>query len=330
MPKFLVIQTAFIGDVILATPVIEKIHKFFPGSKIDFLLRKGNEGLFYDHPYLNDVIVWDKGKGKYWNIFGVIKKIRSRDYDYVINFQRYISTGLFTVFSKGKVTVGFDKNPLSFLFNQKIRHRFSQDDVAIHEVNRNLELIAFLTDNKFERPALYPSVRDFEKVYQHEPYICIAPTSVWFTKQLPAKKWAELIRQIGDKYLVVLTGGASDAKACEEIKEMSVNSRVINLAGELSFLESAALMKNAAMCFVNDSAPLHLASAVNAPVTAIFCSTVPRFGFGPLSDRSNIVEVREKLDCRPCGLHGYKACPKRHFKCSDIEISDLLNTLNKS
>jgi heptosyltransferase-2 len=51
-------------------------------------------------------------------------------------------------------------------------------------------------------------------------------------------------------------------------------------------------------------------------VTAIFCSTVPYFGFGPLSDFSRVVETPEKLDCRPCGLHGYKACPQGHFKCA--------------
>ncbi len=104
---------------------------------------------------------------------------------------------------------------------------------------------------------------------------------------------------------------------------------VINVAGELSFLESAALIKNAVMNFVNDSAPMHLASAMNAPVTAIFCSTVPSFGFGPLSDRSVIVETKEKLDCRPCGLHGFKACPKGHFKCAySIENEELVSSLS--
>jgi len=102
----------------------------------------------------------------------------------------------------------------------------------------------------------------------------------------------------------------------------------MNLAGKLSFLESAALMKDAAMNFVNDSAPLHLCSAVNAPVSAIFCSTVPAFGFGPRSEKSTIVETKIKLDCRPCGLHGFQKCPEGHFKCAlTIDKSELLNQL---
>ena len=96
---------------------------------------------------------------------------------------------------------------------------------------------------------------------------------------------------------------------------------MVNLSGLLSFLESAALMETAKMNYVNDSAPLHIASAMNAPVTTYFCSTVPSFGFGPLSDNKTIVEVKEKLDCRPCGLHGKKECPEKHFNCGfKIEV----------
>jgi heptosyltransferase-2 len=101
-------------------------------------------------------------------------------------------------------------------------------------------------------------------------------------------------------------------------------SRIINLAGKLSLLESAALMKEAQMNFTNDSAPLHLASAVNAPVTVVYCSTTPDFGFGPLSDNSVIVQIQEDLSCRPCGLHGRTSCPEVHFKCAvDINLEAL-------
>jgi len=87
-------------------------------------------------------------------------------------------------------------------------------------------------------------------------------------------------------------------------------------------------MKDAVMNYVNDSAPMHFASAMNAPVTAVYCSTVPSFGYGPLSDERHIVEVKEALSCRPCGLHGYKACPLQHFKCAmDITDEQLLQTL---
>ena len=111
-----------------------------------------------------------------------------------------------------------------------------------------------------------------------------------------------------------------DAEVCDYIAAVSQRDKVVNLAGKIALPASAALMQGAVMNYVNDSAPLHLASAMNAPVTAVFCSTVPEFGFTPLSDNTTIWQTSESLDCRPCGLHGYEACPKGHFKCSNIQI----------
>ena len=132
-------------------------------------------------------------------------------------------------------------------------------------------------------------------------------------------------------FTIYLLGAPGDHALCENISLSTTHASVQNLAGKLSFLESAALMADAVMNYVNDSAPMHFASAVNAPVTAIFCSTVPAFGYTPLSDVSYIIETPEKLNCRPCGLHGYKACPEKHFKCAmTIETDRLIQTLLKT
>lgn len=322
--KFLLIQTAFIGDVVLATPLIEKLKQFYPDSEVDFLLRKGNEGLLTGHPLLRQVMIFDKKKGKYKNLFSLISTIRKEKYDYVINLQRFFASGMLTALSGAKHTIGFDKNPLSFLFSESYPHPISATGTE-HEVNRNLSLITKLTDASFVRPRLYPSESDFRKIVPTTPYVCIAPASVWFTKQLPPAKWIELINTLPAQYTIYLMGAKGDVPLCETIRHNTTSSNVEVIAGKLTFLESAALMKNARMNFVNDSAPLHFASAMNAPVAAMFCSTVPAFGFGPLSDESFVFETAEKLDCRPCGLHGYKQCPKGHFKCSKIDIECALS-----
>jgi heptosyltransferase-2 len=318
--KFLVIQTAFPGDVILASALVEKLHEFHPTSQIDFLLRKGNESLFATHPFLNKVIIWDKKKNKLSEIFRILVEVRKEKYDYVINPHRFASSGFITAFSGAMNAIGFDKNPFSFLFSQKPQHKIED---GTHEVNRNQQLISSITNSKSSNPKLYPSEIDFQKVseYKNTIYSCIAPASVWFTKQWSTHKWIELINLIPAEQIVYLLGAPSDSKLCEEIKS-SVTSglgekRVVNLAGKLSFLESAALMKDATMNYVNDSAPLHLASAINATVTAVFCSTIPGFGFTPLSDKSFIAQTKENLSCRPCGLHGKISCPEKHFKCAE-------------
>ncbi|HNY06660.1 MAG TPA: glycosyltransferase family 9 protein [Bacteroidales bacterium] len=330
MKQILVIQTASIGDVILSTPVIESLHSKFPDAKIDFLLKKGTDSLFKAHPFLNQVIVWDKSKRKYPNFLRILKSVRQTNYDYVINIQRFASTGFLTAFSHAKTSIGFDKNPFSSFFTQRIKHIISEKVTPLHEVDRNLLLISGLVGNQLRSIKLYPSKDDYRQVekYKGGSYICIAPTSLWFTKQYPEAKWADFVQKLDPEIKIYFLGSGNDTLACQHIIETAHHPNAFNLSGKLNFLESAALMEHATMNFVNDSAPQHLASAVNAPVTSIFCSTVPGFGFGPLSDDSVIIETTEKLSCRPCGLHGYRACPEKHFKCAlTIQTEQLLNRI---
>jgi heptosyltransferase-2 len=157
----------------------------------------------------------------------------------------------------------------------------------------------------------------------------VSPASLWFTKQYPIDKWIEFVNEVDENIPIYLLGAPNDKALCENIISQARKTNIVSLAGKLSFLQSAALMKGAVMNFVNDSAPMHLASATNAPVTAIFCSTVPAFGFGPLSDNSAIVESQSELPCRPCGLHGHTTCPEKHFLCArSINNSQLLIRIN--
>jgi heptosyltransferase II len=327
MKKILIIQTASIGDVILATALIESLHRAEPEASIDFLVKKGHEALFAGHPYLDRIITWDKRSEKYTGLMRIIRQARKIKYDLVINIQRFFLTGLLTSLSGARETRGFSKNPLSFLFSKSIRHQIGN---GIHEVTRNQALADDLAEPGDLRPRLYPTASD-EAVVEaivHGTCYTISPASLWFTKQYPVEKWVELIMHIPQDASIYLLGAPSDQPMCEEIIARAKHPGLTSLAGKLSLLQSAALMKRARMNFTNDSAPMHLASAVNAPVTAIYCSTVPGFGFGPLSSDSAVAEINFPLACRPCGLHGFTACPEKHFRCAfEIETGKLAERL---
>ncbi len=330
MKRILIIQTASLGDVVLSTPLIEKLHLFFPEARIDFLLKQGNEELLRRHPFLKHLMVWDKSEKKYDHLWELLQIIRKEKYDLVVNVQRFASSGFLTAFSGAKQKVGFWKNPFALLFNKRIPHKIGTSKKSPHEVERNLKLIEHLTDNRFVRPKLYPTQHDdaFVSQFKTRQYITLSPASLWFTKQLPKEKWATFVSGLDKDRIVYFLGASDDKKLCDEIIELSKHKNSLNLAGKLSILQSAALMRDAMMNYTNDSAPMHLASAMNAPVAAVFCSTVPAFGFGPLSDKSYVIETEEKLACRPCGLHGLKACPQKHFECAySIENQQLLSCL---
>ena len=267
--SFLVIQTASIGDVILATPVIEKIHAVFPEARIDFLLK--GEG---DRPIYIEV-------------------------------------------------------PFSIFFSHRIKHTIREGN--LHETERNLALLSPITKPGDFPIKLYPSAAHDARMSQFKTvkYITISPASLWFTKQYPTEKWIEFIKEIDPQIHIYFLGSQKDYDICDMIIQESGHTNSMNLAGKTSFLDTAVLMRDASMNYVNDSAPLHLASSVNAKTTAIFCSTVPRFGFGPQSDDAVVVETAEDLDCRPCGLHGFRECPKNHFKCAlTIDNKELLKRIS--
>ncbi|MCB9090939.1 MAG: glycosyltransferase family 9 protein [Halobacteriovoraceae bacterium] len=330
--KFLIIQTAFIGDVILATSLVEQLYLIDPEAEIHFFLRKGNESLLQHNPHIKKIWVWDKKNNKHWNLFKLLLDLRKEKFSTAINIQRFFSTGLLLTLCGAKVKIGFDKNPWSRFFTHRIVHHIPdrENGQYLHEVERNAKLLAPLVgDKKIQklRPSLhFPDITETEN---KENYVVLAPASVWYTKQWPKEYWAELVKMLGKKNLqVYLIGSPEDKKYCDEIIEESHNTYAQNLCGRATLMQSALLMRNALRVFVNDSAPLHLASAMNAPTTAIFCSTIKDFGYGPLSDRSITLEVKG-LDCRPCGLHGKKACPLGHFRCGyEITPKEVLKTLD--
>ncbi len=331
------------------TALLEYLHQTEPATPVDVLVRRGNEGLLAGHPHVRRVLIWDKKHRKYAALWDLLGQIRAARYGRVVTLQRFASTGFLTAFSKARERIGFAKNPLSRFFTRRVPHHIGD---GTHEVVRNLRLLneesgmrneelpgvpnsSFLIPHSSLsaacRPRLYPSAADEAAVAPYAAvgeYICLAPTSVWFTKQYPEEKWLELLAALPPHVAVYLLGGPPDVAACERLAAASGRANVVSIAGKIGLLASAALMRGARMNYVNDSAPLHLCSAVDAPVTAVFCSTVPAFGFGPLATASFVVGTREPLACRPCGLHGHGACPLGHFRCAyGIEVEQLLAPL---
>lgn len=293
--------------------------------------------MFESHPYLHKVWVWDKHRSKYLSLVRLGLALRRVSFDLVINLHRFASSGILTALTGAPIKNGFDKNPLSQFFTQSFPHVIGEQQAGsyLHETERNQLLIEEWCGPEVALPRLYPEeipVRPFwaETIgtfLNDKRLVLIAPASVWNTKQFPTEKWKELINELCE-FRIGLIGAPSDIPLVEHLIDTSGHPDIHHFCGKLNLLESARLMREAVMTYVNDSAPLHLATAVQAPVTAVFCSTVPAFGFGPKGPDAHVVETKEMLSCRPCGLHGKKACPEGHFKCAlTIEVDQLLEPL---
>jgi len=321
--NILVIQTAFPGDVILTIPLVQSLKKEFPAASVDMLVTPQASEVLLNHPSIRNILRYDK-HGDDRGISGFrrqTKILRSHRYDLAIIPHRSLRSALLVRLAGIPLRVGFSTSAGSFFFTQTVPY-----DSSSHEVDRNLSLlrgIGITVDGR-PFPEMYPTDGDRRIVDDLLPKkkfvlshhtIAIAPGSVWNTKRWMPERFQELIRHLIDRhYSVVLLGGKDDVALCERILESTNRENVISMAGELTFLQSAELIRRSRVLVSNDSAPMHLALAMRTPVVAIFGPTVPRFGFAPYGINDSIVEI-SGLACRPCSIHGGATCPIKTFDC---------------
>jgi heptosyltransferase-2 len=318
--RILIIQTAFLGDVILSTPLIKALRKLFPDSFISFLLIPETKKVLENNPHLNEILVYDKRKKKGVGSFlQIIIRIRERRFDLAMIPHRSMRSALLAYLSRISERIGFDKSAGSFLFTNKVVYPLN-----VHEVDRNLSLLSGFNAHPTEAsPELFPSPEDFSYarkllldsgVREEDKIVGIAPGSVWATKRWLPERFAEVSQLLMEKAGVkaVFLGSEDDRKLCERIAKLMKDKPLI-LAGRTDILQSAAIISFCKVILSNDSAPVHIASAMRRPVVAIFGSTSPEFGFAPYGKGHLIIQ--KKMDCRPCGIHGRGECPQKHFRC---------------
>lgn len=326
MARLLVIQPAFLGDLILTLPLVGRLREAFPEAELHLLVRQGIEPLLYQHPWQLHLWTWDKSWRSWWQLQRALGRY---SWEGIFVVQRFFRMGLLGRSLPARWRITYDKNPLSFLYTYRVKHRFA---AGLHETERVLALLKPLGIPAAlpPRPWLFPPAEAHEKVAPYTrktPYLVVSPTSRWPTKEAPFALWYRFLEQVPKDFTLYLTGLSADRARLNPLTQ--AHPHCYNLAGQLSLPELTALVQRAYRTFTVDSALTHIASAVGCPTTTVFCATVPAFGFGPLAPDSTIVETAEALPCRPCGLHGSPTCPKKHFRCGHtLRPEVLLATLS--
>lgn len=327
--NILVIQTAFLGDAILTLPMIQVLKKKNSDSKLDVLAVPSTEEIFLASPYVDDVIVIDK-RVKHKSIRALnnfIKELRKKSYSKIYSPHRSLRSAYITIRMGAKETFGFDNSSLKYAYKNIVKYK--QTD---HEIQRNLELISInKQDNNWRiLPEIIIDEEKKNKVSDFliankidTEFIAVAPGSVWKTKRYPKEYFCEVIKSLVAKNeTVVLIGGENDKLLCDDISD-NLNDKVKNLAGKFSITETIHLLRGAKLLLTNDSAPTHMGMCVDIPVLTIYCSTVPDFGFYPYNSKSKFLSY-DKLECKPCGIHGYRECPVKTFDCGYKLLPDVI------
>ena len=322
--NILIVQTAFIGDVILITPLIRATAELYPQAKIDVMVVSETAILIKNNPYVKEVIVDEKRKNVLLSTWQLIKQIKRKHYDLVISPHSSFRTHLILYLSKIPERIGFNRGSAKWMLTKRIEH-----PVGPHKIVKNLGLLKPLTDREFDlQTELFPSDKDKQKAEEllkalsGKTLIAIAPGSIWQTKCWQLSSYITLCRKLLDSgYGIILIGGESDKFLCEEIENAipKDNAKLINLAGVSNLLESSAVIKKCSLMICNDSGAMHIANAMQTRVFGFFGPTVQRFGYYPYRQGDRVFEV--DLECRPCGSHGSKKCPQKHHNCMQkIEV----------
>ena len=304
----LVIQTAFLGDVVLTTPLLAALAA--QHGPVDVVTTPLGAPLLETHPAVRKVFPYDKrGADRGWTgLRGLAAQLRDERYDRAYLPHRSLRTATLALLAGIRSRIGF-KGSWSFLYTEaRPKPRTG------HETDRLLALANGASS--IYRPQLRPTPED-ERVAASlidGDFVALAPGSIWGSKRWPY--YVELAARLAAETAVVVVGGADDNVLGDDIVQAVRPSgrAAVNACGKLTLRQSAALIGRAALLVTNDSAPLHLATAMGTPVVALFGPTVTEFGFGPLR-AGDVALGSDGLQCRPCSSHGPPACPLGHHRC---------------
>ena len=317
--KILLVQTSFLGDTILSTPVISGLKTCFPEADLWMMTMPESFHLVKRDPLLAGTLSYDKRKSAsgFSGVLQTARRIQDMAFEKVYALHRSPRTALLLWLSRIPERVGFADAKLPFLYT-----RTHTRDLTRHDVLRNLSILAddiplaaLKTDMRLFAPAREEIHPDLQKQLPPEKtYAVLVPGSVWNTKRWAAAGYRNVIRYFNSRGIpVVLSGSPAEKPLADEIAN---GLAVVNIAGKASIDDALYSAANAKIIVCNDSMALHMASAFKVPNVAIFCATSPKFGFSPWKNRALVVE-RKDLACKPCRRHGSNTCPNNTWACID-------------
>jgi lipopolysaccharide heptosyltransferase II len=327
----LVVQTAFLGDVVLTTPLLAALAAL--DGPVDVVTTPAAAPLLEPHPAVRQVIPYAKrGADRGWRgLTALARRLRTEGYGSAYLPHRSLRSAALAWLARIPRRVGFhDAWPLLYT---EVRRRPADG----HEADRLLALAGTPTPHR-ALPRLETTIADRARVegflrehHLREPFAALAPGSIWGSKRWP--HYAALAERMAPSVGIVVVGGPEDAALGAEITAAvgrAGGGPAVSACGRLSLRESVDLIRRASVLVTNDSAPLHFAQAVGTPTVAVFGPTLPAFGFGPRGPRDQALGV-DGLPCRPCSRHGPAACPLGHHRCMvDLSMERVLHAVRET
>ena len=325
--KVLVMQSAFLGDSLLTLPLLRRLKEILPDAVVTVLTLAKTADIFRGTPWVDEVLLDDK-RGIHGGLTGpwkIAAELKTRAFDLAVIPHRSFRSALIARLAGIARRIGFDSSAGSFLLTDTVPFSW-----LMHDLERNLSLTLPLGacaapaagESRYVVP---PQIREkLSKILadagirQDAVLAGVHPGSAWATKRWLPERFSELCVRLKAAGLTpIIVGGPDDGDLGARI---SRDCGALDLVGRTDLGELKALMGRLSVFVTNDSGPMHLAAAAGVPVVAIFGATTRELGFFPYGPGHRVVET--DLACRPCGLHGARACPEGHFLCMRLLTVD--------
>ena len=313
MNRYLVIETAYLGDVIISLGVAHAIKLYEPDAHITYLVRPDARTIALASPDVDHVTVFDK-RGDDSGLAGITGKaqeLNALGFNTVIALHSSDRTRKLVGQLGASTKVGF-AGALDSVLTQTV-----QDSGWKNRYQRALLPLKLLYGETLDLsilPRILGTKRaDIENFCDALPrVVSVAPGSAWTTKQWPPEYYAKLCQRLVDQGIgVIVAGGPEETQIGLEITRFG--DRVLNMAGNATLLEAAFAISRSKLLIGNDSSPTHLAIAVGTPTLTLFGPTVPEFGFAAPESLGESMGI--DLWCRPCTPHGSSECPVHTHAC---------------
>lgn len=313
--KILVVRFSSIGDVVLTTPVVRCLKEQLSGSEIHYITKESFKPVLEENPYIDRIITIRK------SVDGVIDLLKQEHYDYVVDLHHNVRTLRLKRSLKVKSSAFPKKNFSKLLLTTFKINRMPK----VHVVDRYFEAVQKLGVKNDQKPGDFfltenDSVDLPAYELQEKSFIAVAMGAQFATKQMPLSLMAGVLEKVTQP--IVLLGGPTDSERAVELVRMLGNKRVIDLCGQLSLRQSAFMTKTCSKLLTGDTGLMHIASCFETPIVSVWGNTVPDFGmytYAPQNPGLYSIHEVAGLSCRPCSKIGYKECPKKHFKCMNLQ-----------
>lgn len=331
MANILVIKLRYLGDVLLATPVLRALRERFPQARLTMAVNRGTEEIVRWNPDLDEVLIVERGS--LVAQCRLLARIRRHRFDCVLDLTDGDRSAILARFSGAPIRVGFNEERRwrGVLYTKTV-----SAPPGAHRVERDLQAVrAIGIDPKACQPVLQISQEDQERadhllgelglLRDHRPLVMFHPGARYWFKAWPVERFAELADRLADACPChILVGGAEqDLQTAEAIRQRA-RAPVSVLAGRLTLLEFAAVLRRCALFIGNDNGPMHMAAAIGTPVVALFGPSNPA-EWGPRSEKAAV--LYKGLDCRQCF---HPACERGEQNCMrQIAVEEVLEAGTK-